>query len=153
MSETFSTFVQAVDGKLADIMPLAGYTLTGSRYTAYTVQQATAGDATLYAGCVAVAGVVSAIYVAQVTVTDQADETMDVDVEIDGTTCLSAAHTMDDDSTALTPEAVATIDTAADDVSAGSLLSVVLDYTAGAAATPMADTIVTILVDHTMAIT
>ena len=68
-------------------------------------------------------------------------EDMSVDVEINGTTCLTGPVVLD--AAATTVLQVGTVDTAADDFVAGDLIQIVRTYTAGTP-TPITDTNVTI---------
>ena len=67
-----------------------------------------------------------------------AGEDMALDVQINGVTCLTSAITIDSTS-GTTPE-VGTVDTAANTLARGDLITVVRTYTAGGGPTPMAGT-------------
>jgi sulfur carrier protein ThiS len=107
---------------------------------AYSLQAAAAtADVDLFIA--PAAGVISAVS-ARAGTTAAAGEDMAIDVEIGGTTCLTAAIVLDDAAGVTVVAGV--VDAAANVLAAGDLVEVTRVYTAGGGATPMADTFVSV---------
>jgi hypothetical protein len=105
-----------------------------------SVLQTTAASATVRSFIASGAGVITGVYAAA-GATAGTGESITVDVQINGVTCLSSVITLN--AAATTVSQPGTIDTAADDIAAGDLITVVFAYTAGTP-TPIVDTLVSI---------
>lgn len=111
--------------------------------------QATAATATTFQFMATRVGVIKAVVMKAGTAAASGED-MAIDVQINGVTCLTSAVTLDD--AAGTTLQTATVDTTADDLAAGDVVTVVRTYTAGGGPTPMTDTFVAIDYEETLAV-
>lgn len=118
--------------------------ITAATLLRHTELQATAASATVRAFIAGRTGVVKGVK-AQAGAGAASGESLTVDVQIGGVSCLSSVITLDD--TAATTVQDGTIDTAADDLAADDIVTVVFAYTAGGGPTPIVNTLVTIEYD------
>ena len=100
-------------------------------------EQAAASTETTFAFLALRAGAINDV-IAVAETAAAAGEDMAIDVQINGVTCLTSAIVLDD--TAGTTPQVGTVDTAANTLARGDIVTIVRTYTAGGAPTPMANT-------------
>lgn len=110
----------------------------------HTELQATAASATIRSFIAGRTGEVKAVK-AQAGAGAAAGESLTVDVQIGGVTCLTGVITLDN--AAGTTVQDGTIDTAADDLAEDDIVTTVLVYTAGGGPTPIVNTLVSIEYD------
>lgn len=110
--------------------------------------QVTATDATLVLGFARGAGRIVAARALTAGPAPAAGESMDVDIQINGVTCLDGGDIAIP--AAGTPKAWydGAIDPAASDVVLGDKITAVLDYTAGGGPAPMTDTVIEVDVEY-----
>jgi len=115
----------------------------------YSKLQTTAASLTALAGVVVRAGVITAAYAAQGTVATSADEQMSIALTKDsGDTAVSTAVVLSSGNTNDVAVTLPILATGVAHVAVGDVLKIALTYTAGSAAVPQLDTIVTIEVTH-----
>jgi len=115
------------------------WTRIGRKVTelAHSDEQAAAATATTFAFMAMRAGKINDV-IAVAETAAAAGEDMAIDVQINGATCLTSAIVLDD--SAGTTAQVGTVDTAANTLARGDIVTIVRTYTAGGAPTPMANT-------------
>jgi hypothetical protein len=139
-----ATNVTDIATNAADILTNAGDITTNASAIAAimpnqeTVLQTTAASATVRSFVASGTGVITGVYAAA-GATAAAGESLTVDVQINGVSCLSSVITLD--AAATTVAQAGTIDTAADDIAAGDIITVVFAYTAGGGPTRIVDTL------------
>lgn len=99
--------------------------------------QAAASSETTFAFLAMRAGAINDV-IAVAETAAAAGEDMAIDVQINGVTCLTSAIVLDD-AAGVTPQ-VGTVDTAANTLARGDIVTIVRTYTAGGGPTPMANT-------------